>query len=220
MQIWNYEAGSGALIGPGMADPCPIEAGHFLVPANATTAAPPEFDPEVEVCLFTDGQWTISARANQPDTLQLGFDAIAAEAVLLVQACCADILRQIYPDPIRQAAIQSAAAIVLANGGTAPTSGPAAQRLRDLARLHIKGADATKAFSSVVIALQLTAIDLNIALAAAETAIASAKKVAQIKTAVDAFQSSMAAIVAGINESRLPAPVVAPGPFEIPGINL
>ncbi|WP_454813755.1 hypothetical protein [Labrys neptuniae] len=219
MQIWNYEAGSGALIGPGTADPCPIEAGQYLVPANATSIAPPEFDPETETCTFKDDTWTVSPRPAEGPEPKRELPQIAAESSGICAAIAQDILRQIYPDPIRQAAIQSAAAVIIGNGGSAPTSGPAAQKVRDLARLHIKGAEAVEIFSSIVVTLQLATIDLNIALASAEMTIAAARKVAQIKAAVDAFQASIVTIVANINESRLPAPVVPPEAIVIPGIN-
>jgi hypothetical protein len=219
MQIWNYEAGSGALIGPGNADPCPIEAGQYLIPANATTVAPPKFKPETETCVFADGAWSVIPLPEQASSPKPDLATLANEAALIVQAICAGILQQIYPDPVRQAAMQTAAAIVGCNAGQAPSSGPLADRFEVIAKLYIKGSGAKDAFCRILVALQAATIDLNIALATAETSIASAKKPAQIKAALDAFQASIAAIVAAINDTPLPAAVAAPGPISLPGIN-
>ncbi|MGJ4855496.1 hypothetical protein AB4037_23475 [Labrys sp. KB_33_2] len=219
MQIWNYEASTGALVGPGMADPCPIEAGNFLIPANATTAPPPEFDPETETCIFADGSWSLLPLPEQASSPKPDLAALANEAVLIVQAICAGILQQIYPDPVRQAAMQTAAAIVGCNAGQAPSSGPLADKFEVIAKLYIKGNGAKDTFCRILVALQGATIDLNIALVTAENSIASAKKPAQLKAALDGFQSSIAAIVSAINDTSLPAAVVAPGQISIPGIN-
>lgn len=41
MQIWNYNPITGELIGPGVADPSPVEKGAWIVPAHAMLIAPP-----------------------------------------------------------------------------------------------------------------------------------------------------------------------------------
>lgn len=219
MQIWNYEAGTGALVGPGTADPCPIEAGHFLIPANATTIAPPEFNPETHACILSEGAWTLALLPQQDAAPKPDLAALAKEAVLVVQAICAGILHQVYPDPVRQAAMQTAAAIVGCNDGQAPSSGPLAERFEVAAKLHIKGGGAKDAFCRALVSLQAATIDLNIAQVTTETSIASAKKPPQIKAALDAFQIQITGIVAAVNDTQITATVAAPGPISISGIN-
>lgn len=61
MNIYHYHPGSGAFVESGIADPDPLDAGNWLIPANATTTPPPscrvgewpKFDPESNtwVCL-------------------------------------------------------------------------------------------------------------------------------------------------------------------------
>lgn len=56
MQIWNYNPVTGELIGPGAADPNPMEVGEWLVPAYATPINPGEPQPG-RAYRFTGSTW-------------------------------------------------------------------------------------------------------------------------------------------------------------------
>jgi hypothetical protein len=56
MQIWNYHPITGELLGPGVADPNPMEPGEWIMPAHATTASPG--DPRAgHVYQFSGSAW-------------------------------------------------------------------------------------------------------------------------------------------------------------------
>jgi hypothetical protein len=66
MQIWHYDLDSGLLLGEGTADPSPLEPGVWLIPAHATTAAPP--DPVADKNTIWDGAaWTLRDRPVPPE---------------------------------------------------------------------------------------------------------------------------------------------------------
>jgi hypothetical protein len=54
MEIWNYDRKTGVLLGPGTANPNPVEPGRWLIPAYATTIRPPHV-PEGCVAIFNGG---------------------------------------------------------------------------------------------------------------------------------------------------------------------
>ncbi|UYO47797.1 hypothetical protein KQX64_17715 [Rhodopseudomonas palustris] len=58
MQIWNYDPATGELVSSGLADESPMEPGAFLIPAFATTIAPPSF-VDGFCPVFRDGGWTL-----------------------------------------------------------------------------------------------------------------------------------------------------------------
>jgi len=57
MNIWHYDPNGGRLLGQGIADPSPLEAGVWLIPAFATTAPPPDADEGHEV-IYQAGDWS------------------------------------------------------------------------------------------------------------------------------------------------------------------
>ena len=59
MQIWHFHPSTGVLIGAGRADPNPMEAGEWLLPAFSTLVPPPEAD-EGEMVVWVNGAWQIS----------------------------------------------------------------------------------------------------------------------------------------------------------------
>lgn len=38
----------------------PVRAGHYLLPANSTEIAPPEFDVNTHTCLFNGTEWVVT----------------------------------------------------------------------------------------------------------------------------------------------------------------
>lgn len=58
MIIFHYHPVTRELIGMGQADPSPLEPDRYLVPAHATTIAPPTVG-ENEVAVFEGGKWVI-----------------------------------------------------------------------------------------------------------------------------------------------------------------
>lgn len=58
MDIYHYFAGSGEFFTQGLADPSPLEPGVWLVPAYATTVAPPAA-PEGKRPVWRDDAWQL-----------------------------------------------------------------------------------------------------------------------------------------------------------------
>lgn len=58
MDIWHYHPEDGSLLGQGKADPDPMQAGHWLLPAWSTTIAPPAVGPD-ERAHFDGGAWIV-----------------------------------------------------------------------------------------------------------------------------------------------------------------
>jgi hypothetical protein len=58
MNIYHYIADTGIFYSEGVADESPLEPGVFLIPAHATTVAPPEATlPEIAV--FRNEEWSV-----------------------------------------------------------------------------------------------------------------------------------------------------------------
>jgi len=58
MNIYHYIADTGIFYAKGLADESPLEPGVFLIPAHATTSAPPQVI-EPEVAVFRNGEWNV-----------------------------------------------------------------------------------------------------------------------------------------------------------------
>ena len=66
MNIYHFIADSGIFYAKGVADESPLEPGVFLIPACATTLAPPVVaDPEIAV--FKDGAWSVEVLPPPPE---------------------------------------------------------------------------------------------------------------------------------------------------------
>jgi hypothetical protein len=66
MNIYHYIADTGIFYSEGVADESPLEPGVFLIPAHATTVAPPEVT-ELEVAVFRDGGWSVEVLPPPPE---------------------------------------------------------------------------------------------------------------------------------------------------------
>jgi hypothetical protein len=60
MKIYHYDFETGIYLGEGLADISPLEEGVWLIPAQATEIAPPEFSPR-QYAAFVNNQWVIEA---------------------------------------------------------------------------------------------------------------------------------------------------------------
>lgn len=90
MEIYNYDAASGALLRHHDAEtgelvtqhafPSPLEEGVFLIPAHATAIAPPEFGAH-EIAVFANDAWTVKPdyRAVKLFDTQTGAPAFIAD---------------------------------------------------------------------------------------------------------------------------------------------
>lgn len=66
MDVHHYDS-AGFYIGSGPADPSPLEPGKFLIPARATTAAPPENIQPGEAARWNGAAWRIVAAPPAPE---------------------------------------------------------------------------------------------------------------------------------------------------------
>lgn len=57
MEIYHYSPETGEFIGEGVADPCPVEEGKFLLPAFSTETKPPE-EVVGKIRAYANGTWT------------------------------------------------------------------------------------------------------------------------------------------------------------------
>jgi len=66
MNIYHYTADNGIFHSKGLADESPLEPGVYLIPAYATTVAPPVVsDPEIAV--FKDEAWSVEVLPPPPE---------------------------------------------------------------------------------------------------------------------------------------------------------
>ncbi len=58
MDIYHYDPVNGEYKGTGQADECPLKKGDWIIPAFATTTAPPEI-ADHQAAVFSNGAWRI-----------------------------------------------------------------------------------------------------------------------------------------------------------------
>lgn len=59
MKIYNYDQKTGLYIGESVADESPLEPGEYLIPAHATSVAPPDEIPMGHALFFRGEQWNV-----------------------------------------------------------------------------------------------------------------------------------------------------------------
>lgn len=65
MNIYNYDRITGVFVGISQADPDPLVEGHWLIPAYATTVAPPQFGIH-EHPVWKGTAWVLEAIPEPP----------------------------------------------------------------------------------------------------------------------------------------------------------
>ena len=80
-RVYNYHPHTGEFID--ISDPimCPLEPGVILVPAHATLIAPPEYDAEKQIAIFSeaDGAWAIQEKPAPPPPPLVNWEQIRNE---------------------------------------------------------------------------------------------------------------------------------------------
>lgn len=85
MNIYHYTPGTNVFHSIGVADESPLEPGVYLVPANATTVAPPELG-ESEIAVFNNGAWQIEILPPPPPEPEPGPEPELPDPVVLTPA--------------------------------------------------------------------------------------------------------------------------------------
>jgi hypothetical protein len=71
MIVFSYNPESMEFVGITDAFESPLEPGVFLLPANSTAVAPPDFDSVTQICTFNGADWTLTDRPlPEPDPVK------------------------------------------------------------------------------------------------------------------------------------------------------
>ena len=90
MQIYHYHQTTGEFLGVGTADESPLEPGEYLVPANATTTAPPTAMAG-KVRVWRGGAWVYQSVPADTPTVDPEYEPSLADRKLAKQAEIRDL---------------------------------------------------------------------------------------------------------------------------------
>lgn len=89
MKIYNYHPITKDYLSEGIADKSPLETGVYLVPSNATTIAPPQYDPKTQTCRYTTNKWEVAAIPVEPPPAAVPINYLAQNEAALWRAATA-----------------------------------------------------------------------------------------------------------------------------------
>ena len=97
MKIYNYNQSTGVLLNEGVADASPLERDVFLIPANATTIAPPDC-PDGHRRAFREGGWIIEPIPAPPQEPEPAVPDANAETRMKIAALEAEFTVRLQLD--------------------------------------------------------------------------------------------------------------------------
>ena len=80
MKIYNFNWATGEYTGATEADPSPLEPGEFIIPAYATTKAPPEMDEHPDKLALFDREQDEWVLEPKPQHEAVYYDAPVADS--------------------------------------------------------------------------------------------------------------------------------------------
>lgn len=128
MLVYNYDSNTGSFTGMSVADPSPLEPGVWLIPACATSIAPPDFNSTTQTCRWNGDEWIVAdividePEEPEPPTVE--------ERIALLQAT--------YDSDLQQLQRAWLAALIADGAGEAARQAAIKQQMADLeAQLEI-----------------------------------------------------------------------------------
>jgi hypothetical protein len=141
---------------------------------------------------------------------------LQAQTIAAAQAAAAQVVGQIYPDPVHQTAGQNAAMIAAVSGGAPASASPFYAEFGAYASIY---GVTPAALATLAVALINQSLSLSAALLTLQGAASAATAPSALATALATFETAIGAIVAAVNAAAPPAPMVAPTAISIPGVN-
>lgn len=84
MKIYNYNPDNGYFVGESLADESPLEAGVYLIPANATEVPAPK-PVNGKIIVWTGDEWELQNPPVIPITDNSEFEAQQAERLAILK---------------------------------------------------------------------------------------------------------------------------------------